>query len=181
MTGRGALARRYAKALFGLGEEKGDVDAFLAELQELVEVVLDNDELKRVLFTPIHPRHERRGVIGELAQQLGLSVELRAFSMILVDENRTQALPEIRDALQQLVEQAAGRMRAQIRTARELSPEEAEKLRQSLARRVGAEVTLETEVDPSLIGGVVAMVGDLRIDGSVEAQLTSLAQSLRKG
>jgi F-type H+-transporting ATPase subunit delta len=174
-----ALARRYAKALFGLGQERGDVSALLAELDQLVELTLGNDELRRILFTPIHPRAERRAVIRELVDRLELAGDVRAFAMLLVDQNRIAGLATIRDLLRELVEQAAGRLEARVTTARPLANEEVERLQDVLSRRVGAEVTLRLEEDPTLIGGVVARVGDLMIDGSVRTQLASLAQSLR--
>ena len=62
-----------------------------------------------------------------------------------------------------------------------MTDEEFQKLREALSRRVGAEVSLEVEVDADLIGGVIAQVGDLRIDGSVRTQVDQLAQSLRRG
>ncbi len=177
----GVIARRYGKALFLIGEERGDVPVLLGELEQLTNLILDSEELRRVLFTPLHPRAERRGVIRELVQRLELSKELDAFTNVLVDENRTAYLPEIRDALRELVEQAEGRVVARLTSARPLSDEEVEQLREVLSRRVNAEVTLELEVDESLIGGVVARIGDLLLDGSVRTQLDSLATNLRRG
>ena len=78
-------------------------------------------------------------------------------------------------------EQAAGRVHARVQTARELSAEQVERLKSALARRLGADVELEVELNPDLIGGVVVRVGDLLLDGSLRTQLHSLASSLRKG
>ncbi len=175
------IAQRYAKALFGLGQERGDMPVLLGELDKLTELVLGNGELRRVLFTPIHPRAERRGVLAELVERLELSKEVHVFSMLVVDQNRTGYLPAIRDALRELVEQAAGRVTAQISSARPLAQDEVERLREVLARRVNAEVKLQLDVDESLIGGVIARIGDLMLDGSVRAQLDSLSMNLRRG
>ncbi len=120
-------------------------------------------------------------MVSDLAARLGMDPELRAFVMLLVDENRMQRVPEIRDALREFVEQAAGRVEAHVVSARRLRPAEVKRLRVALSRRVGAEVTLDLEEDPDLIGGLVARVGDLMIDGSVRTQLGSLARSLRRG
>jgi len=177
----GAIAQRYAKALFGLGQERGDMPVLLGELDTLTDLVLGDAQLGRVLFTPLHPRAERRGVLGELVEQLELSKELQVFSMLLVDQNRTGYLPAIRDVLRELVEQAAGRVTAQLISARPLAQDEVERLREALSQRVNAEVKLELDVDESLIGGVIARIGDLMLDGSVRTQLDSLSMNLRRG
>ncbi len=72
-------------------------------------------------------------------------------------------------------------MSAQLTSARELDDAQLEAIREALSRRVGAQVRLETSVDPALIGGVIAQVGDQLFDGSVRTQLVSLGESLRKG
>jgi F-type H+-transporting ATPase subunit delta len=175
----GALARRYARALFGLGGEAAAA-AYLEQIGSLTELIEESDELQRVVLTPLHPRAQRRGVIAELAERLGLEPEVRAFAMLLVDENRTQLLPQIRDELRALVERAAGRVEARVTSARPLDAAQVERLRAALSERVSAEVRVELEVDERLVAGLVARVGDLLLDGSVRTQLQSLAGSLRK-
>lgn len=181
MIGSGILARRYAKALFELGREIGSPATLLEELDSLAQIASEHRDLGRVLFTPLYPREQRRSVVRALAERLGLSAEIRAFLLILVDENRTALLLPIRDELKVLVDRAAGRLQAQITSARELRADELAQLKAALSRRMNAELTLELKVDPQLIGGVVARVGDLLLDGSVRTQLASLAESLRRG
>ncbi len=176
-----AVSRRYARALFGLRRRKVDREALLAELDRLTDAILQNEALRRVLFTPLHPRAARRGVIEGLADLLRLSVELRGFGALLVDENRTPKLPQIREALRELVERAAGRVRAEVVSARPLAKAEVARLQSALSKRVKAKVDVKVEVDPDLIGGVIARVGDLLLDGSVRTQLVSLRGSLRRG
>jgi len=181
VIGDDAIARRYAHAVFALGEQTSDPQTLLDELQELVESATVMPELARVVFTPLHPRAERRAVVAELARRLDHSDEMRAFAMLLVDKNRISLLPEIRDALRELVEKAAGRLRALVTSARKLERGEIDGLRRALSRRTNAVIDLETEIDADLIGGVVVRVGDLLLDGSLRTQLDSLRGSLRKG
>jgi F-type H+-transporting ATPase subunit delta len=175
-----AIARRYARALFGLGDAT-TAAGLLEELARLSDAIVASDALRRVLFTPIHARPQRRAVIGELSTRLGLSPELRAFARILVDENRAQHLPSICDALRELVERAQGRIEAEVTSARELSAAEAAGIEEALSRRIGARVSLKTRVDPSLVAGVVARVGDLLLDGSLRSQIATLGENLRRG
>jgi F-type H+-transporting ATPase subunit delta len=175
------IARRYARALFAIGREKGDVRALLTEVETLADEVVGSDDLRRVLFAPIHPRSERSGVVVGLSERLGLCAEIRALGALLVEENRFVLLPAIRDALREAVDRAEGRVVAEVRTARPLEPAEVTRLTEALSRRVGARVTVSLEVDDGILGGVVARVGDLLLDGSVRTQLASLAGSLRRG
>lgn len=181
MSRGSAIAKRYARAVFGLAEETAGAEQLLLEIDSLTEEILASPDLRRVLLTPLYPRNERRAVLSEIADRLGSPRDVRAVAMILVDENRTQLLPAIRDALRELVDRAAGRVVAKVTSARPLDAQQSEELRQALGRRVNAEVTLDVEVDERLIGGVVARVGDLLFDGSVRTQLESLGANLRKG
>jgi F-type H+-transporting ATPase subunit delta len=181
MSGGGVLARRYAKALFSLGQERVGAETILREVDELVDAARSTPQSQRALFTPLHPRAERRALIRALADRLGVSPEVRAFGMLLVDENRMLLLSAIRDALRELVDRSAGRVQAIVKTARPLSDAQRARLEQVLSRRTRTQVQLAVEVDPDLIGGIVVRVGDLLLDGSLRTQLNSLAGSLRKG
>ncbi len=181
MTRGRPIARRYARALFALGNEDGNVRRLLEQVETLTTEILDSEPLRRVLFAPVHPRSERKGVMREISGRLGLSDEVRAFAALLVEENRMALLPSIAEALRERVEEAEGRVVAEVRVARELEAGELEALTRALSRKVGAEVTVSLKVDEQIVGGVVARVGDLLLDGSVKTQLESLAGTLRRG
>ena len=100
---------------------------------------------------------------------------------LLVDQNRATLLPAIRDELRALVDAEAGRVEARVSSARPLDAAAQEQLRRAISSRVNADVTLIVEVDPTLIGGIVARVGDLLLDGSIRTQLETLGANLRKG
>ena len=174
------LGRRYARALFQLGAERDDPAGIASEIDQLTDEIQDSAELERVLFTPLHPRSERAGVMAALCERLELGDEVRGFGLLLVNANRAAILPDVRDALRELVERAAGRVEAEVTSARPLETEETDQLRAALSDRLGADVTLKLEVDPELLGGAIARVGDLLIDGSVRNQLRALRGALRK-
>ncbi|MCP4007163.1 MAG: ATP synthase F1 subunit delta [bacterium] len=181
MSAGGALALRYARAVFGLGDDAAGSSRLADEIDALTDQILESEELQNVLFQPIHPRAERREVIGELATKLELSIEVRAFARLLVEENRIHSLPAIRSALRELVDRAEGKLEAQVTSARPLGNEQQEQLRQVLSQRFGAQITLELDVDESLIGGLIARVGDRLLDASIRTQLETLGANLKKG
>jgi len=181
VIGAGEIARRYARAVFGLNAGAKEHARLLDEVQSLAAEIAASDELTRVLLTPIHPRGERKAVVHELADRLGLSVEIRATAEILVDENRLQLLPALRDELRQLVDAEAGRVAARVVSARPLDAAAQRQIREALSRRVNADVAIEFGVDADLIGGIVARIGDLLLDGSIRTQLEQLGETLKKG
>jgi F-type H+-transporting ATPase subunit delta len=182
VIGPAQIAQRYARAVFGLaGDDAARAARLLEEFEALTDEILASDALRRCLLTPLFPRSERRGVTSELCNRLQLSAETRATALILVAENRMGLLPAIRDQLRELVDRMAGRVEALVVSARPLDPAQQERLREALARRVGASVALKLREDPGLIGGVVVRLGDLLLDGSVRTQLENLGASLRKG
>jgi F-type H+-transporting ATPase subunit delta len=181
VSGAGEIARRYARAVFGLVDGPTAHAKLSDEVRTLSNEIGQSPELTRALLTPIHPRAERKGVVGELGQKLGLSVEIRAAAEILVDENRLQILPALSEALQKLCDEEIGRVTARVVSARPLDAAAQREIQQALSRRVNADVTIEFSVEAELIGGVVARIGDLLLDGSIRTQLEQLEETLKKG
>ena len=181
MIGAGEIARRYARAIFGLAEGAQAHAKLLDEVRTLSDEIAGSAELGHVLLAPLHPRSERKAVLRELGTRLGLSVEVRVASEILVDENRLVLLPPIVDELARLVNEEAGRVAARVVSARPLDAGARQQITAALARRVGVQVAVDFAVDPELIGGVVARVGDVLLDGSIRTQLEQLGETLKKG
>ena len=177
---RGAAARRYAKALFQLASESQSLDMVRNELSGMQELLEQNEELHAVLMQPLYPVAQRRAVLSALAESTGASPILRSFYGFLIDQRRLVDFDAIRAAFEELADGASGVTKALVRTATPLDDGQKNRLRAALARRSGGEVEMEIEVDPDLIGGVVAQVGDLLIDGSLRSQLVQLRAGLHR-
>jgi F-type H+-transporting ATPase subunit delta len=178
---RGAAGRRYAKALFQLAAEAGQVAQIRDELDALAALLDESPELAGVLLRPLQPVAERAKVLAAVAGRLGAGVLLLRFYQVLIEHRRLVDLEAIRAEFARLADEQEGIRRAQVRSARPLSDAQLERLRRALAARVGHEVEVEVEVDPDLLGGLVAQVGDLVLDGSVRTQLRQLRASLASG
>ena len=178
---RSAAARRYARALFGIAQEDGRLQEVGRELAELGSLLESTPELRDALFRPLHPVAQRRGVLDAVAERLGASPHLRHFYSYLIDQRRFIDIEAIRTEFERLADEAAGRVPARVRSAAPLSEEQRERLRQALCQRTGRDVQLEVSVDESLVGGLVAQVGDLVFDGSIRTHLEQLRSNLAKG
>ncbi|MBI4492966.1 MAG: F0F1 ATP synthase subunit delta [Chloroflexi bacterium] len=175
MANIGASARHYAEAVFGIAQERQAFDAWLGAL-ERVEQILADPAAGQVLTSPAVPEEERRAALDRLLPDLG--PEIRNFLHLLVDRGRLELLPEILTAFRELVDQARGVVTAKVTSAVALDPRLREVVARRLAAHTGRQVRLELSVDPELIGGVVARVGDELLDDSVRGRLQRLKERL---
>jgi len=175
-----AAAGRYAKALFQLGKETGSVASLREELAVFNGLVLDNPDLATVLMEPVYPAAERRAVLVGVTEKLNTSTTLRSFYSFLVDQRRLVDLVGIEEAYGDLADADAGLTKAHVRTASPLTDDQRSRLQRALSQRTGRDVELDVEIDPTLLGGVIAKVGDTLYDGSLRSQLDQLRANLGK-
>ncbi|HVP28959.1 MAG TPA: ATP synthase F1 subunit delta [Myxococcota bacterium] len=178
---KSAAARRYAKALFSLARDEGRIDGVLSEVGALAGLLEGSAELRNVLFRPLHPVAQRKAVLADLAERGKISPTLRKFLALLLEHRRMGLFFEVRAELERLANEAAGRLEAEVVAASELVPDQLERLRRALSARTQRDVQLRVRIDPSIVGGVVAKVGDLVFDGSLRTQLGQLRATLMKG
>jgi len=176
-----AAARRYARALFSIACDEGQVDTIRSELIALSAAFAENEELRNVIFRPLHPGAERRAVLKRVCVRIGSSPAVGNFCSFLVDQRRVVDFEAIRLAYEDLADREAGRTRARVTSASALTAEQRERLCRALAARTGKQVELEESVDPALLGGAVAQVGGLVFDGSLRTQLEQLRTTLTRG
>ena len=181
MVSRSSSSRRYAKALFRLAEEEDRCDAVGAGLTDLVALLATHRELRDSLFRPLYPAAQRKQVLEVVSRSLELPPIFANFCRFLIDRRRMAQLEAIRDEYERLREEASGRRRGVVASAVPLSDSQLERLRRALSGRLGCRVELSAQVDSSLLGGVVARVGHLVIDGSLRSRLAKLRAELVEG
>jgi len=174
----GSVARRYARALFSIGVDRGDFEQLGRELGDLAALWSAEPDLRQALENPVFSPTEKRAVLEQLLPRVAPSPEAQKFVLLLLERRRIALLPAISRSYRELSDAHTGRVRALVTSAQPLGPAEVDRVRRSLEQRTGKRVILETAVDPSLIGGLVARVGDLVLDGSVRTQLATLRSRL---
>lgn len=175
------IARRYAKALLITAKKEKRIQEINDELASL-SVLMDRVKaFWEVINNPLYDLDRRQKVLEEVARVTGMSPVVVGLLRLLLVRNRTRYLPLIVSAYQEMADEALGRIRARVFSAVELTKEEKEKIRKKLSKSTGKEVILETIQDRSLIGGVVAKVKGLVLDGSLRTQLTRIRESLARG
>ncbi len=181
MRPQGATARRYAKALFLVARESGRVEAVGGELAAFLEVLTPERGLKEFLVRPWLKGSAKKSVVSAIADRLGCSKLVRDFVGLLAARGRMDHLQEIAAAYRNFQDAAEGRVRAQIRSAVALSERDRGQATARLAEIAGKEVILEESVDSGLLGGFVAQMGSLVLDGSLDGQLARMRERLVRG
>ncbi|MBO8138132.1 MAG: F0F1 ATP synthase subunit delta [Desulfotomaculum sp.] len=174
---RGAVARRYAQALYEIAQEKQGLDALEKELKGVTAVIEGEKGLQKILFHPQITAAEKKDVLTQLFKDR-VSETTMNFLYLIVDRHREMFITDIVEEFINLANEARNIIDAQVISARELTAGQKKSLADVLNRLAGKEVSPEYKVDPSLIGGVVVRIGDKVIDGSVKHKLESLKQRL---
>jgi F-type H+-transporting ATPase subunit delta len=176
----GSLARRYARAVVEIGTEHGNLDKLGADLRALATAMHDSAELVTVLTNPAIRRADRRRVIDGLLQRLKAQPHTRNLVSLLLDGERLGSLAAISREVDAMIEARAGRMMAEVTSARPLDAAQLTQITTALEKLSGKKVTVTKHEDPDLLGGVVAKLGDTVYDGSLRTQLRTLRDELTK-
>jgi F-type H+-transporting ATPase subunit delta len=167
----------YARGIFDIAQAEGALEKVENELFQFSQLFQDNEQLREKLTDQSLPVEKRQAIVEDLLGQKAspLTVNLISF---LVGTGRARELPEI---VNRLVERAAAERQrevAEVRTAIPLDDEQRRRLTEALEQSTGKQIELKVIVDPSVLGGVVARVGDTVIDGTVRRRLDQLRESI---
>jgi F-type H+-transporting ATPase subunit delta len=176
-TDRSDRTLAYADALFEVARAEGNLGTIEEELFRFSQALEGSDELRETLTDARIPASRRQQIIEDLLGAKALPVTVALVSMV-VGAGRSRDLPAI---VRQLVERSAAeanREVAEVRTAVDLTASQRRRLAEALNTATGKQVEIKVIVDPSVLGGIVAQVGDTVIDGSVRGRLEQLKQAL---
>jgi F-type H+-transporting ATPase subunit delta len=163
----------YANAMFEVARVEGSLDEVEDELFRFGRTHEGSDELRGVLTDPAIPAERRKGVVDDLLGGKASPTTANLISFV-VGAGRARDLPAI---IGRLVERAAAerqRVVAEVRSAIDLDEGQRTRLSAALAQATGKQIELKVIVDPSVLGGIVAQVGDTVIDGTVRHRLEQL-------
>lgn len=176
-----AVAARYARALGDIltGPNAGvGADEALAQLRGFAEMQTSSIELQNVLASPAVTPGRKKAVAARLGEMLGFGKVLRNFLFVLIDHRRMGILDQILEALEALLDERRGIVRATVTSVRGLDDGQRQAVESALGRLTGKQVFGKYAVDDALIGGIVARVGSRVYDGSVRGQLQAMRSRL---
>jgi len=170
------LARPYAKAGFELASADDTLSRW-DDMLVLASELVTEKSLAELLDSPHVSSGQTVQILSDTAGE-AFDDRFRDFLSVLSENKRFPLLPEITILFQRLREEADRRLRVRVVSAFALDDSQAERMKEALARRFDCEIVLESEIDPSVIGGAVVYAGDQVIDGSLRDRLAKLSNNL---
>ena len=169
----------YAAALFEVARAEGALPVVEDELFKLSDVLARSDELRSTLTDQSLPTEKRQQIMRELLGQAKATPITTSLVSFVVGAGHARDLPAI---INSLVERAASSRQhsvAEVRSAVPLDDDQRRRLAKALSKNLGKDVEVKVHVDPSVLGGLSARVGDLVIDGTVRHRLDQLKETIR--
>ena len=167
----------WAQALLEIAQAEDHLSEVEDELFRFARIVEGNDELRMALSNPGQPAERRAAIVDELLESRSLQMT-RAMAAFIVGAGRGHDLPAIVARFVELAAQSRQHEVAEVRSAVPLDDEQVQKLAQALGRATNKNIEVRVVVDPTLLGGIVATIGDTVIDGTVRHRLEQLKETL---
>jgi F-type H+-transporting ATPase subunit delta len=167
----------YARALFEIARAEGTIDEVEDELFRFARTYESSDSLREALTDELVPLEKRQAVVEDLLGGKATPTTVQLVSMV-VGAGRGRELPAIIDRLVQRASASKNLEVAEVRTAVPLTQDQQDRLKAALTNATGKQLNLKVIVDPSVLGGIVATVGDTVIDGSVRTRVDQLKSRL---
>ena len=173
------IAGRYATALFELAREQNELDAVAADLASLRQALDESDDLNRLVTNPVFGREEQGRAMAAVLAALGVGGLVTNFIGVVAENRRLFALRDMIRGFLALLAEHRGEVVARVTSARPLAEGQLATVRAELAAAMHTEVSIETEVEPELLGGLVVRVGSRMIDSSIRTKLQNLKFAMK--
>jgi F-type H+-transporting ATPase subunit delta len=174
-----SLAGRYATALFELARDEGQLETVGSSLATLRASLRESEDLAELTTSPLIGREDALKGITAAAAAMRLDPITSNFLGVLAQNRRLSKLNSIIRAFNMLAAAHRGETTAEVTSAHPLSDDQVAALRTNLKDRIGRDVTVDLNVDPTILGGLVVKIGSQMIDGSIRTKLNNLAQSMK--
>jgi F-type H+-transporting ATPase subunit delta len=174
-----SLAGRYATALFQLARDEKKLEAVGGSLDALKRALAESADFRELTMSPLVSRNEATRAVAAAAGAMNLDPITSNFLGVLAQNRRLSQLGSIIRAFNLLWAAHRGETTAEVISAHPLDDEQVAALKQNLRARMGRDIAVDLNVDPSILGGLVVKIGSQMIDGSIRTKLNSLAQAMK--
>ena len=177
MAGK-ANPRRYAQAIFEIAQENKEFDKWQSDLRKMAAAV-NTDSLLAALESPGISIQDKTRFLKQ--RMSGISPLALNLALLLISQSRIGIIQSITAEYENMLNESRGIQSAAVITAVPLDENDKTKLKAQLGALTGRQIEMKTEVDPGILGGVVARVGGKLLDGSTRSKLAALKRQLESG
>jgi F-type H+-transporting ATPase subunit delta len=170
-----ASSKRYTQAVFEIASETGELERWQSDLEKMVQIVKDED-IRRFLESPKIHFEAKSKLLSE--HMKGVNPLVLNLILMLISRGRLDIIGEIAAEYQRLWKSSRGIELAEVTTAVPLAKEDEQKLARQLGLIVGKKVEIKADINPGIIGGFIARIGDRLLDGSTRGKLAALKKEL---
>jgi len=178
-NGATGLTGRYASALIELADAAKSLDKVAEDLASLRSMIQDSDDLGRVISSPVLSREEQVNVMTALCAKAKMDSLTTNFVGTVAQNRRLPALIGMINAFLNELSRRRGEAKAHVTSAKKLTAGQLKAVSDVLKKSVGSKVSLEADVDETLLGGMIIKVGSQMIDSSLKTQLQQLHLSMK--
>ena len=172
------IARRYASALADVAIERKEEREIQQEIDQWASMIEANPQLKNVFANPTIAYDEKRKVVEELITRSRVRPTTASFLRVLLRNQRLSQLRDVAERFAHVLDERGGVVSADVTTAKPISEDLKNTVRETLAAATGRQVRVSFNTDETIIGGMVARIGSTIFDGSVQSRLDRLSEEL---
>ena len=174
------VAERYASAFFDLARERSEIDRVEGQLHSVAAMLDDSPDFRRLVASPVFSAEDQERAIGAIADKAGIGGLAGNFLRLIARNRRLFALRDMIRGFRQMAAEHRGEVTAEVTSAHPLGDEHVTALKAALKQKLGKDVTLDTSVNPALLGGLVVKVGSRMIDTSLRTRLMNVKTRLKE-
>ncbi len=174
------VSGRYATALFDLARDERAVDTIKADLDAFDRLIGDNPDLARLVRSPVFTAEEQARALNAVLTKAGIGGVAAKFVGVLTANRRLFAVRDVIRAFNVLVARFKGEVSAQVTVAEPLSDKNLDALKSALKAVSGKDVSLDVNVDPAIIGGLVVKLGSRMVDSSLRTKLNTIKHAMKE-
>ena len=174
------VSGRYATALFELARDEKSVDAIKADLERFTAMLADSPELTRLVRSPVFSADIQSRALAAVLEKAGIGGITANFLKVLTANRRLFAVTDVIRAFRALVAKFKGEATADVTVAEPLNDKNLEAIKSALKAVTGKDVSLNVNVDPAIIGGLVVKLGSRMVDTSLRTKLNSIKHAMKE-
>ena len=178
---QGVIARRYAKALINLAEEKDILESTGQHFSSLTKIFKESSELNKILTDTKISLKVKEEILKDVLKKVNAPELIDKFVRFVFVKRRILLIQDIERAFNYFLQEKLGRIEAKVTVAFKIHDEDVRRLEKTISKFSGKKASVSINVDPSIIGGIVTRIGSVIIDGSLYSQLNQIRQTIIRG